>query len=324
MRRSDVSPSVSRRVQQKGWLLAPVLSGLLALACGSPAPPPTSAAPTADKPRRVEARLTAPIVVHDVGFEKPESIVHDREADVYLVSNIAGSPLSKDDRAFISRVRPDGTVESLKWIDAAKPSIELHAPKGMAIVGDTLYVADIDQVRMFDRATGHLVGSNVIPGASFLNDVSAAPDGTVYVSDSGLSRGLTPTGTDAIYRITPEGSVGVLSRTQELGQPSGLWALPDGVWVVGFGSGEVYRLDRTGNRTEVARPPKGSLDGIAVFDKRVFVSSWEASAVFERKGDKFTVRIPDVDAPSDLAIDQARGRLLITHYNQNTISIHPL
>ena len=47
----------------------------------------------------------------------------------------------------------------------------------------TLYVADLDTVRMFDAKTGAAKGEVKIPGATFLNDI--ATDGkVVYVSDS--------------------------------------------------------------------------------------------------------------------------------------------
>ena len=44
----------------------------------------------------------AVIEVTDVGFQTPESVLHDTTADVYLVSNINGAPAEKDDNGFIS------------------------------------------------------------------------------------------------------------------------------------------------------------------------------------------------------------------------------
>ena len=70
----------------------------------------------------------------------------------------------------------------------------LNAPKGMAIVGDTLWVADIDAVRGFNRKSGALVANIAVPGAKFLNDVTAGPDG-LYITDTGIhigAGGMTP------------------------------------------------------------------------------------------------------------------------------------
>ena len=69
------------------------------------------------------------------GFSTPESVLHDPEADIYLVSNINGSPLERDGNGFISRVTPDGKVETLKFIAGGVKGVTLNAPKGMAITG---------------------------------------------------------------------------------------------------------------------------------------------------------------------------------------------
>ncbi len=93
--------------------------------------------------------------------------------DVYLVSNINGAPLDKDGNGFISRLAPDGSVLDLKWIDGGAPGVALDAPKGMAIAGGVLYVADITELRMFDASSGEPMGSVEVPGSTFLNDVAA-------------------------------------------------------------------------------------------------------------------------------------------------------
>lgn len=260
-----------------------------------------------------------------MGFETPESVLHDPELDLYLVSNIDGSPLDLDDRAFISRVRPDGSIEQLKWIDAEDPAVRLDAPKGMALVKNVLYVADIAAVRKFDRKSGKPLGSVEIPGATFINDLCADAAGTVYVSDSGIRSGFSPSGGDAVYKLTPDGQVSVLVKSQSLGRPNGLALDGDGsVWLATFGSGELVRLSPHGARGESLRPPKGSLDGLVVWDRRLFVSSWEASAVYERQGDAFVERVRDVAAPSDIGFDAARKRLLIPLFYADALVIYPL
>lgn len=265
-----------------------------------------------------------PIIVDDVGFETPESALHDPEADLYLVSNIAGSPLAADGRGFISRVRPDGSLENLKWIDSAQPGVDLDAPKGMALAGDVLYVADINFVRKFERHTGKPLGSVKIEGASFINDVCSDAQGNVYVSDSGISAGFTPSGGDAIYKLEEHDQVSVLAKSAVLGRPNGLVAGRDGLWVATFGTGELYSLSRSGERGPGIRPPKGSLDGLVLWQERLFVSSWEGSAVYERQGDRFVERVSGVPAPSDIGFDTKRERLLIPLFYDNTLVIHPL
>ena len=72
-------------------------------------------------------------MIKDVGFQTPESVQHDVATDTYLVSNINGSPLDKDDNGFISKLSPEGQVINLKWIDGAAADVELNAPKGIGI-----------------------------------------------------------------------------------------------------------------------------------------------------------------------------------------------
>ena len=274
---------------------------------------------------RVEpAGADLPRYVRDVGFDTPESVLYDPETDVYLVSNVLGSPLDADDRAFISRVRPDGSLESLRWIDADDPAVQLDAPKGMALAGDVLYVADIASVRKFERRTGQPLGAIDVPGATFINDLCADDAGNIYVSDSGIRSGFTPSGGDAIYKLSASGQLSVLAKSETLGRPNGLALQGDELWVATFGSGELLRLSASGERSLAERPPKGSLDGIVVFRERVFVSSWEGSVVYERTDRGFVERVRGVAAPSDMGFDAKRQRLLIPLFYEDALLIQPL
>lgn len=309
-----------------GFVRAALMAATLAHgACGGsrrPAREPAVAAPAMSP--RAEAETRLPLFVRDVGFETPESVVHDPRSDRYLVSNVVGAALERDDRAFITRVRPDGSIESLHWIDASQPGVELHAPKGMALWDDVLYVADIAHVRKFDRTSGKPLGAVTFDGAAFLNDVAIDDQGMLYASDSGLGPGYRPVGSDAVHRVDGSGAARPFVRSAELGGPSGLCIIDGKLWVASFGRGEVYELSALGQRSHVSRPPAGSLDGLAAWAGRLFVSSWEKAAVYERTADGFVERITGVDAPADLAIDEKRRRLLVTHYRENALSIHQL
>src|SRR6266571_1131008 len=121
---------------------APPASETSAAADTAAAAPTPPASPAATKVAVVE------------GFLTPESVLHDPVQDIYFVSNINGGPTAKDNNGFISRVRPDGAVENLKFIEGGHGGATLNAPKGLALRGDTLWVADIDMVRSFDAKTG--------------------------------------------------------------------------------------------------------------------------------------------------------------------------
>jgi hypothetical protein len=68
--------------------------------------------------------------------------------EVALLLSLPGAP------ANISRVSPDGRLTTRRFVEGGREGATLNAPKGLAIVGRELFVADIDVVRSFDRITG--------------------------------------------------------------------------------------------------------------------------------------------------------------------------
>ena len=111
-------------------------------------------------------------------FASPESAFYDAATNAVFVSSINGAMTAKDGNGYISRLTADGTMVNAKWATG------LNGPKGIRGVGNTLWVADIDEVVAVDIASGMITSRVKIDGAQFLNDLATAPDGTVYVSDS--------------------------------------------------------------------------------------------------------------------------------------------
>ncbi len=305
---------------------APV--AIASLAPNSPSTPATPAlAPVVVVPALVDPKRSpvSPVVaVKDVGFATPESVIHDAEADVYLVSNINGPPGASDGNGFISKVSPEGRVLELKWIEGGKNGAKLDAPKGMALVGDMLYVADITTVRTFDRKTGKPAGEVKLPGSTFVNDL-AARAGKVYASDSGIKfseKGAEPTKTDSVWLIE-KGKAKRIVTGESLGKPNGLLATETGVWVVTFGSGELYRIEDSGTKSDTQKLPKGSLDGIVAVGDSFLVSSWEAGALFKGKpGGTFEGIVDGLKAPADIGYDAKRSRVLVPLFNDNAIAVY--
>jgi len=278
----------------------------------------TSAAATPANPSK-------PVLTLKDGIVTPESVLYDADADEYVISNINGDPLTADGNGFISRFSPDGKVVKLKWID------KLNAPKGLAISGDNLYVADIDRVRMFDKKTGAAKGEVAIPGGTFANDLATALDGRVLVSETGLKKGagkdFEPTNNDAVYAIDKDKKLTTIAKTPDLGRPNGLLPVAnDKIWVVTFGSGELYALDAKGKKSDAHKLPKGSLDGIvALPNGDVLVSSWEGSGVYRGKpGGDFKMVIEDVKAPADIGYDTKRSRVLVPMFNDNEVRAYEI
>ncbi|MBW3534243.1 MAG: hypothetical protein KY453_03335 [Gemmatimonadetes bacterium] len=273
------------------------------------------------------AEGTASAMEVEGGFSTPESVLHDEAADVYLVSNIRGGPLDKDGDGYVSRVSPDGEILEPRWIDGSADGVTLHAPKGMALLGDTLYVADIDCVRMFARTSGQSAGEVCIPGATFLNDIATDANDVLYVTDTGMQAGeggFEPSGSDAIHRFSPDGRSAALAQGESLGNPNGIAFGDRGGFVVTFGSGEIYQIGADGSKTEVLPAAEGrQLDGIVFMPDGGFLfSSWGDRSVTLVAPDGSVRRIlEDVEAPADIGYDATRGRVLVPLFNDDRVLI---
>lgn len=297
-------------------LLSSCLVASLALAQGKDAG--VAAKPAAPAPAKPAPALT----IKD-GIATPESVLYDAETDTYLVSNINGAPLDKDNNGYIAEFSPDGAVVNAKLIEGGKNKVTLNAPKGSAIKDGVLYVADIDTVRMFDRKTGAPKGEVALKGATFANDVAIAEDGTVYVSDSGLNAKFEGTGTDAIwsFKAGKKPVAKAFVKSKDLHGPNGLLVTKDAVHVVSFGAPELHTFDLKGKKVgEPAKLPNGGLDGIIAVGDEVLVSSWATKTIYRGKpGGEFKEAFTELEAPADIGFDSKRNRVLVPRFQGHLV-----
>jgi hypothetical protein len=336
-------------------LVGPLAMGSLG-ACHSA--PPRAPEPPPPAPKQAPAQLSPvlsqapspPILLQAVGFLSPQAALHDPEADVYLVSNSNGGPADADGNGFISRVSPEGSLLDLKWIDGAAGA-GLDAPKGMALAGDRLYVADLNVVRLFDRKSGEPLGKTAITSARYLADLAFAPDGTLYVSDTGLAKPkgkgteLQKSGSDAIYAVDTSGVSRVFAKGAELGQPTGLLADALGLWVTNL-SGELFRMSAEGRRFPGARLPGAGLQGMVETEAGSLVLACsETSTIYLGKrrenvagkagaeGDTPAVPAPpaafeplitELSSPGRVGYDRKRRQLLVPLVKENSLYIQQI
>lgn len=277
-------------------------------------------------------RAAAPSRVAAVGgFQVPESVKWDSAQDVYFVSNIRGVPSAKDNNGFISRVRPDGTIEDTAFVAGGKNGVTLDAPKGMALVGDTLWVTDINAVRGFNARTGAAILAVDLSasGAVFLNDVAVAPDGSLYVTDTGIrisEGGVEHPGPDRIFRIAPDRTVSVAAQGDTLARPNGItWDRANGRFIVVPFGGTSLSSWKPGDAapTPFATGP-GSFDGVEIVGSAIWVSTWADSSVYRFEGGTGTKLITGVPSPADIGYDAKRNRLLIPVFQEGRIEIWQL
>ena len=257
------------------------------------------------------------------GFSTPESVKWDSAQDVYFVSNINGAPNAKDGNGFISKVGPAGMVMDSAFIKG------LNAPKGLALVGDTLWVADIDVVRAFNARTGAPLATVTVPGAIFLNDVAAAPDGSLYVTDTAIKfgpSGVEHPGADQIFRIAPDRTVSVALKGALLSRPNGItWDAANGRFiVVPFGGPSIFSWKPGDAAPAVIGTGPGQFDGVEIVRGAIWVSSWADSSVYRYVNGAGTKVIEGVPSPADIGYDAKRNRLLIPIFTQNRFEIWQL
>ena len=266
-----------------------------------------------------------PLPDQDVAsFDTPDSVLYDDAEDVYLVSNINGRPAEKDNNGYIAKMQPDGAVEP-GWIRGGTNGVTLHAPKGLAVDDRWLYVADIDVVRKFDRVSGAPAGAIAIEGASFLNDLSVAPDGELWITDTGLNPDFyTPSGTAAVYVLGADGVVRKVASGPDLGLPNGIVAREKGAYLVTFDTGAWLQVDKKGRITELLRTEKGALDGLVRLPSGKWLcSSWGGRCLYEFnvQGGVSSVPSLEVDQPADIGFDHKRGRVLIPLHGRNQVAL---
>jgi sugar lactone lactonase YvrE len=286
----------------------------------APAPTPPPTAPAATKVMVVE------------GFLTPESVLHDSTQDIYFVSNINGAPTAKDNNGFISRVRADGAVENLKFIEGGKGGVVLNAPKGLALQGDTLWVADIDVVRAFNAKTGAFLNSVSLASlaAVFLNDIAVATTGALYITDTGIRfddvGNILHPGPDRVFRIGPDRQVTVAVRGDSLGRPNGIALDPAGkrFVIVMFGGKSILTWKPGDKVPTVIAKGAGGFDGVVVAGGKIFVSSWADSTVATYETGQEVKVVSGVPSPADIGYDAKRRRLLIPIFSGTRVEIWQL
>lgn len=287
-----------------------------------------SAAACARKEAPVPAAAAAPTRVTEVtGLRTPESALWDAEQQVWFVSNIDGSPVAKDSNGFISRLNADGAVDSLHFVLGGRGGVTLNAPKGMAIIGDTLWVSDIDVVRGFHRKTGVAVATVEFGAqARFLNDIAAGPDGTLYITDTGIGLdaggNFIHPGPDRIFALAGRG-ITVAAEGDWLQRPNGIaWDQANNRFLLApFGGPTIGGWTHGAPAADSLAAGPGMQDGIEVLNGRTLVSSWADSTIFVLDSTGPRKLITGVTSPADIGVDQVRGLVAIPLFMENRLEI---
>ena len=201
------------------------------------------------------------------GFSSPESTIVNKN-DLYI-SNVGKElkPTLKDGDGFISKLDINGKIKELHFIDG------LDAPKGMGIVGNTLFVADINTLRGFDLSTKKEIFNVVFEGVNFLNDITVKDSNTLFIGASDTS---------AIYEVNISNKS--YKKLMDFTVANGLFYEDGILYAAQLGSttqnmfdgkGKLYKIDlKDNNKLTQLGTFEGVLDGVTKVGNKVYVSDW--------------------------------------------------
>ena len=151
-------------------------------------------------------------------FVAPENAFWDSARNVWYIADFGEAMGAPPQPGFLARLAADGTVMESRWVDNVGDS-----PKGMAIIGDNLYVADNTQILEIDLNAEAITDTIPVVGAAFLNGMDT--DGqALFIADSG---------TDALYRFEPgDIEANLIFQDAGLGAPNGVIVRSDNEIIV--------------------------------------------------------------------------------------------
>lgn len=254
------------------------------------------------------------------GVAHPESVLYSQEHDAIFVSNVAsGNPVETKALGHISKYSRDGKLIVSPWVKGLK------APKGMAIVGNDLYVSDVDQVVKIDIKKAKIVQKIKVRGSKFLNDVAADKAGNVYISDMM---------TDTIH-IWNKNGVKVWKKTPALRSPNGLytdgsehilmasWGNPIAKDFSTANSGSLSALSLKNAKENFVEEQSfhGNLDGISADNQgNLWISDWMNGDIYKVSKNGAGMKIFNLkQGTADLSFSKELNLLLIPQMNESKV-----
>lgn len=199
----------------------------------------------------------------DTSLRTPESVLFDRERKLIYVANVNMNPWEKDGNGFISKMDLQGNIIDLNWIEG------FHGPKGMGIINNSLFVADIDEVVEIDLEASKIINRYEVPDTPTLNDITIG-NGVVYISGSDSNK---------VFELKDGVVTEILSA--DFGRPNGLFYESERLLMLTSGSSTLKSINLATKDVTDLLDGLGHGDGIVpVGNGDYLASSWRGELFY--------------------------------------------
>lgn len=232
----------------------------------------------------------------------PESVLPSpNNKNLLYVSLIDGLPWGEDGKGGVATISADGKNYDPSFITG------LNAPKGMGIIGNKLYVADMAQVVVININKKIIEQKITIEGAERLNDLTVGKD-VVYVSDSKLGKiWQLKNNKPSLYHQNISGANGLKFLKNELYYAQGK---------------QLMKIDKNKKISKVAEVSQG-IDGIEQLTNGYFIlTSWPGYIFYVNKNGSYETILETHEQKkntADLGIDVKNSIIYVPTFNGKTI-----
>jgi endonuclease/exonuclease/phosphatase family metal-dependent hydrolase len=259
----------------------------------------------------------------DTIYDAPDQAIWHAKTRTWFISNLGGGiSLKKDNYGWITQTDEKGNVLHAFWIGKKEG---MHAPSGMAISENFLYVCDREGVYEINIIKREIKNFIKITGASFINDIAIASNGDLFVSDFYGNK---------IYKIPNDTRIPeIWIASDKLKSPDGLYVDKNNLIVASWGKlshpetfetselGDLLSIDLNSKKVEVILSKIGNLEGITKAEDHYYISDWSAGKILKVDAKQKNVIdfVTGLKNPTDLDYASELNVLAIPQHGTNQV-----